>query len=400
MRFRLILGALALFPFVGHAQMILEQATASQAVIIGPFVDSTDGVTPETGLTIDAADVRISANGGNVAGKNSGGCTHDEGGYYTCTFDATDTATVGRLQVFVNESGAVPVYHHFQVVEEAVHAALWDASAVGPLLANSNGSGLTEAGGDGDHLTESGGTGDQLSAVPWNTAWDEEQGLVAAGTAQSATGTTLVMASSEGFADDTAIGMTVMACGSTQGYCQSRAVTDNTGSSDTLTVDTWTVTPSGTITYYLFGTAPGGSGSAPTAAQIRAEMDSNSTQLAAIVADTNELQTDDVPGLIATAQADLDAITGSDGVTLATTQGNYAPATAAALATVDSNVDAILVDTGTTLQAEVDGIQADTENIQTRIPASLNNGAMPADVQRVNDVEIVGDGSGTPFNVP
>lgn len=37
----------------------------------------------------------------------------------------------------------------------------------------------------------------------------------------------------------------------------------------------------------------------PTAAENRAEMDSNSTQLAAIVADTNELQTDDVPGLIA-----------------------------------------------------------------------------------------------------
>lgn len=38
---------------------------------------------------------------------------------------------------------------------------------------------------------------------------------------------------------------------------------------------------------------------APTAVQNRQEMDSNSTQLAAIVADTNELQTDDVPGLIA-----------------------------------------------------------------------------------------------------
>jgi len=37
----------------------------------------------------------------------------------------------------------------------------------------------------------------------------------------------------------------------------------------------------------------------PTAAAIRAEIDTNSTQLAAIVADTNELQTDDVPGLIA-----------------------------------------------------------------------------------------------------
>ena len=36
-----------------------------------------------------------------------------------------------------------------------------------------------------------------------------------------------------------------------------------------------------------------------TAAAVRTEMDSNSTQLADIVADTNELQADDVPGLIA-----------------------------------------------------------------------------------------------------
>jgi hypothetical protein len=38
---------------------------------------------------------------------------------------------------------------------------------------------------------------------------------------------------------------------------------------------------------------------APTVGEVRIEMDTNSTQLAAIVADTNELQTDDVPGLIA-----------------------------------------------------------------------------------------------------
>ena len=37
----------------------------------------------------------------------------------------------------------------------------------------------------------------------------------------------------------------------------------------------------------------------PTAVAIRTEIDSNSSQLAAIVADTGELQTDDVPGLIA-----------------------------------------------------------------------------------------------------
>ena len=37
----------------------------------------------------------------------------------------------------------------------------------------------------------------------------------------------------------------------------------------------------------------------PTAVEIRSEIDSNSTLLAAILADTDELQSDDVPGLIA-----------------------------------------------------------------------------------------------------
>jgi hypothetical protein len=48
-----------------------------------------------------------------------------------------------------------------------------------------------------------------------------------------------------------------------------------------------------------------------------------------IAADT----TTDIPALIATAQADLDLITGSDGATLATAQGNYAPAKVADILT-------------------------------------------------------------------
>jgi len=59
--------------------------------------------------------------------------------------------------------------------------------------------------------------------------------------------------------------------------------------------------------------------SSAIAVATRTEMDSNSTQLAAIVADTNELQTDDIPATLATLVANL--------------------------ATVDSNVDAVLADT-------------------------------------------------------
>lgn len=89
----------------------------------------------------------------------------------------------------------------------------------------------------------------EITAAPWF-------GIVDSGTAQSATATTLVLRSAAAFANDTLIGMTLAAFGSTQGYWQTRVITDNTLSDDTVTVDTWTVTPSGTITYAVYATPP------------------------------------------------------------------------------------------------------------------------------------------------
>jgi len=113
--------------------MYLKQSTASQSVLIGPFVDDTDGTTPETGLTIANTDIRLSANGGNLAAKNSGGGTHDEAGWYAITLDATDTATVGRLQLHCKMTGALMVHNDFHVLEEAVYDDLFAASAGGYL---------------------------------------------------------------------------------------------------------------------------------------------------------------------------------------------------------------------------------------------------------------------------
>lgn len=96
--------------------LYLKQSTAV-TLKIGPFVDSTDGNTVEDGLTVSQGDVRLSKNGGDFAQKNEAtACTHDELGYYGCPLDATDTGTLGRLQVAVHESGALPVYHEFMVV--------------------------------------------------------------------------------------------------------------------------------------------------------------------------------------------------------------------------------------------------------------------------------------------
>jgi hypothetical protein len=101
----------------------LKQSTAV-TVKIGPFVDSTDGVTAETGLTISQANIRLTKNGGAFAQTNNAtGATHDENGYYGVPLDTTDTNTLGTLRVAVNESGALLVWQDFMVVP----ANVWDS---------------------------------------------------------------------------------------------------------------------------------------------------------------------------------------------------------------------------------------------------------------------------------
>lgn len=84
-------------------------------------------------------------------------------------------------------------------------------------------------------------------------------GVIAFGTAQSVTGTTIRLASAETFADDEIIGATVIIRSATTGAGQARVITDYVSSTDTATVDTWTTTPTGTITYVVIATAPGSS---------------------------------------------------------------------------------------------------------------------------------------------
>lgn len=126
----------------------LRQATASQSRAIGPFVDDTDFKTAETALTIANTDVLLIVNGGASAAKNSGGGTHRANGFYGVTFDATDTATVGEIEVSVKVAGALQVFKTFVVLEEAVYDLMFAAGAVGTSvdlldLANGVETGLT-----------------------------------------------------------------------------------------------------------------------------------------------------------------------------------------------------------------------------------------------------------------
>lgn len=330
------------------ADCVLREDTASQEVPLGPFVDSTDGNTAETGLSIANTDIKLQKSGATTqADKNSGGATHIATGDYYAVLDATDTDTAGNLRIKVHVSGALPVWLDCLVVTTAVYDRDYASGATGIIGTAQTGDSFARLGAPAgasvsadivvldnfvDDLESRLGTPSNLgggatvaanlsdieaqtddigaagagltaidlpnqtmditgtittvtnvtngvnaTAISGDTAAADALELAFDGTltgarifglertaftAQSATGTTLVLDSAAAYGDNTLTGMTAVACGSTQGYCQSLAVASNVGSTDTLTLDgTWPVTPSGTITGYLFATAPGSGGS-------------------------------------------------------------------------------------------------------------------------------------------
>lgn len=105
--------------------MILLKQSTAVTLVLGPFVDQTDGFTAETALTIAQADVRLSKNGAAFAQKNDAtSCTHMENGYYSCPLNTTDTNTLGVLDVAVNEAGALPVFLKAMVAPAQVYESL------------------------------------------------------------------------------------------------------------------------------------------------------------------------------------------------------------------------------------------------------------------------------------
>jgi len=216
--------------------MFLKQSTAV-TVSIGPFVDQTDGFTAETGLTISQADVRLSKNGGAYAQKGDATtCTHQENGYYSCPLNTTDTATAGILRLAVNESGALQVFEYYMVLPAAAYDALVSTGKFGIDLANVG----------------------SYAAGPFAPT-----GIIDSGTAQSATGTTLVLRAAAAFADSELVGATVVIRSATTGAGQRRLINASVGSTDTVTVDAWTTTPTGTIIYDIYGSAPASASSPP-----------------------------------------------------------------------------------------------------------------------------------------
>jgi hypothetical protein len=103
---------------------LLKQSTAV-TVKVGPFYDSTDGVTLEASLTLSQSDCILFKNNGAGAQKNdSSSATYDTAGMYGVPLNATDTATLGPLKLVINESGALGVWDEWMVVPENIYNSL------------------------------------------------------------------------------------------------------------------------------------------------------------------------------------------------------------------------------------------------------------------------------------
>lgn len=105
--------------------MWLRQSTASQEISLGQFLDSTDGNTEENSLTISNTDIKLRKGGTTtLANKNSGGATSISNGVYHATLDATDTNTLGLLEVYVHVAGALATKSSYMILPAASYDAL------------------------------------------------------------------------------------------------------------------------------------------------------------------------------------------------------------------------------------------------------------------------------------
>ena len=125
--------------------MFLRQSTKT-SIVLGPFVDETDGKSAETGLSVASIDVDLykfsdtvpqtvtTSITPNDSGSDTGSANdmvHVANGYYSLELSTGNTDTCGPLKITANISGALPVWACYQVVEEAVYAALFASGAPG-----------------------------------------------------------------------------------------------------------------------------------------------------------------------------------------------------------------------------------------------------------------------------
>jgi len=134
---------------------LLKQSTGVTCKV-GPFLDKTDGVTEETGLA--GGGTELSVNGGAFAAGPTLG-THDAEGWYPVTFTTTHTTTLGSLKLKSHAAAThLPVWDEWTVVPANVYDSLVGGSDT--LTVD-----LTQIGGNATNATNLGTAASNYSAT-------------------------------------------------------------------------------------------------------------------------------------------------------------------------------------------------------------------------------------------
>lgn len=323
----------------------LKQNTATR-VTVGPFLDVTDGKSPELSLTVTgchltlmvddagvptlALDADATASGGN---NDMVHVTGDNAGFYDLELTAAQVNYVGRAMLAVIDDDVhLPVFHEFMIVPANVYDSFFGTDKL-QVHADE----ITN-----DLITANAIADNAFSTEHYAAALYTRLGIVTYGTAQAADATSIQLASASAFANDELNGSVVVITGGT-GVGQSRVITDYVGSTDTATVDTWTTTPSGTITYVVFAAAPASATSLPAV---------NLTQIAGSAVSTS------------TAQLGVNV------VQAAGTAWGSGAITAASIATGAIDADSLAADAGTELGTAVWATAARTLTAATNITST------------------------------
>jgi len=132
----------------------LLKYNTSASVMIGEFIDDTDGKTAVSGLSLIPSVIFLSKNGGAFTAKNDSASAVTDpnlGGWYRCSFNSTDTGTLGLLQLGVHVAGALPVWDSWMVVP----ANVYDSLVNGTDMLNVSGSTLLDTKVDGTYDLQS-----------------------------------------------------------------------------------------------------------------------------------------------------------------------------------------------------------------------------------------------------
>lgn len=115
----------------------LRTNTAAR-VTVGPFFDKTDGVTPETALTVTACKLTLMVDDANVptivldvAPTASGGAndmvhvTGDDAGFYDLELAAANVNYLGRAMLAITDAAThCPVFHEFMILPAMVYDSM------------------------------------------------------------------------------------------------------------------------------------------------------------------------------------------------------------------------------------------------------------------------------------